>query len=170
MSQDTYTFKEICELANIPYSTGREYKKLYPEWMYCAGTSKRKCYLKETAEVLREISTLKKKGKSAEQVLSELSRLYPVNVEEVPDKKQVLSAKRQVPGKAPADTESLVPARLALLAQQQKVMTEILQRIADRDEQIQKLQKDNVTLKKRLARLEREMKRPWWEKIFRWKS
>jgi len=164
---DTYTFKEICKMADIPYSTGREYKKLYPEWMYSAGTSKRKRYLEQTAEVLRTISDLRKKGKSAGEVLNELSRLYPVNIEEMPGGKQAPNDKRQVTEKVPTDTDLLLPARLTLLTEQQKAITEILQRIADRDERIEQLENDNTKLKRKLFQIEQEMKKPWWKKIFR---
>jgi|GEM_PF-3404956 len=166
IQEDTYTFKEICRIADIPYSTGREYKRQYPEWMYNAGTSKRKRYLEQTAEVLRTISDLRKKGKSAEEVLNELSRLYPLNIEEMPGKKQAPNDKRQMTGKAPTDTDLLLPARLTLLTEQQKAITEILQRIADRDERIEQLEKDNTKLKKKLYLIEKEIKKPWWKKIF----
>jgi uncharacterized coiled-coil DUF342 family protein len=164
---DTYTFKEICKMADVPYSTGRDYKKQYPEWMYCAGTNKRKCYLKETAEVLREISTLKKNGKSAEEVLTHLSQSYPMNTDNVPEKVPTLYEKRQSASKSARSLSSNVPAQLALLTEQQKAITEILQRIADRDERIEQLENDNTKLKRKLFQIEQEMKKPWWKKIFR---
>jgi chromosome segregation ATPase len=78
-----------------------------------------------------------------------------------------LYEKRQSASKSARSLSSNVPAQLALLTEQQKAITEILQRIADRDERIEQLENDNTKLKRKLFQIEQEMKKPWWKKIFR---
>jgi DNA-binding transcriptional MerR regulator len=137
--------------------------------MYSVGTGRKKRYTEKTVEVLHFISNAYKSGASANEVQDRLSQSYPVNVKkndkEVPTVQRSVTMLKQCQDEGVSN--AIAPlALMAQMAQQQKVMTEILKRVADRDEEIRKVQKDNAMLKKRLARLEAEINKPWWKKIF----
>lgn len=79
MTDTLYTFKEICDQAGIPYSTGRFYRDKHSDFMYSVGTGRNKRYTNVTAEVLHFIGNAYKTGASATEVQDRLSRSYPVN-------------------------------------------------------------------------------------------
>jgi len=165
IQEDTYTFKEICKLADIPYSTGRFYRDRHTEFMYSVGSGRYRRYTYETIEVLRVISNAYKAGANATEVQERLIPIFPINSDEAIDVSQ-----RSVT--MPTDRENKEGNTVTALAffdtltKQQQNITEILQRIEDKEDRIKQLEDDNIKLKRRLNQIIKEVKKPWWKKIF----
>jgi DNA-binding transcriptional MerR regulator len=164
MSQETYTFQKICEMAELPYSTGRFYRNRHDDFMYSVGNGRNKRYTYKTVEVLQFISNAYKTGATANEVQERLIQSYPINNNEVPKVSQ-RSVTMTREGKNDIGNAIAPLAVFEKFAKQQEAITEILQRIADRDEKIAKLERDNEILKLKLYHLDKEIKKPWWKKI-----
>jgi DNA-binding transcriptional MerR regulator len=128
MAENTlYTFKDICEKAGVPYSTGRYYRDKHREFMYAVGNGRNKRYTGKTAEVLRFIGNAYQSGASATEVQQRLSRSYPVNQADEDEVSQC-SVTTQHEG---VGTFVTPLALIANIAKQQQAFQEILERTAE---------------------------------------
>ncbi len=129
MTDTLYTFKEICDQAGIPYSTGRFYRDKHPDFMYSVGTGRNKRYTNVTAEVLHFIGNAYKTGASATEVQQRLSQSYPVNQAE---EQEVSQCSVTMQRNANNDIGNAI-APLALIAkhltEQQQAFLEVLEGI-----------------------------------------
>jgi len=178
MTDTLYTFKEICDQAGIPYSTGRFYRDKHPDFMYSVGTGRNKRYTNVTAEVLHFIGNAYKTGASATEVQQRLSQSYPVNQAEEQEVSQCSVTMQR-------NQESVISnaiAPLALIAkhisdQQQAFMeilegfkesnTEALERATNRDMEVAYLKAEMERLKRELQGVKTEQEKHWWQKVFR---
>jgi len=71
---------EISRLLEVPESTLHYWKNRFAQYLPSTGRSRQKRFKSEAIEVFRLIASLLKQGHTAEDVMAELSKKYPVNV------------------------------------------------------------------------------------------
>ncbi|WP_432734663.1 MerR family transcriptional regulator [Maridesulfovibrio sp. FT414] len=71
---------EISRLLEVPESTLHYWKNRFAQYLPSTGRNRQKRFRHEAVDVFRLISEMLKQGHTAEDVMAELSRLYPVNV------------------------------------------------------------------------------------------
>jgi len=162
-----YTFKEICELAGVPYSTGRYYKAKHKEFITPVGTDvstgRNKRYTRQVAEVLTFISNAYKSGASANEVQQRLSQHFPMSVNGSANEVQcsVTTQCNQEENFHEAVFPLAPLALLANMAEQQQEIKEALQKIAEALERSRQQEQEIAKLK---AEIE-ELKQPWWKRL-----
>lgn len=71
---------EISRLLEVPESTLHYWKNRFAQYLPSTGRNRQKRFKSEAIEVFQLISSMLKQGHTAEDVMSELSKKYPVNV------------------------------------------------------------------------------------------
>lgn len=71
---------EISRLLDVPESTLHYWKNRFAQYLPSSGQNRLKRFRPEAVEAFRLIASMLKQGHTAEDVMSELSRRYPVNV------------------------------------------------------------------------------------------
>lgn len=175
-------------MAGVNYSTANHYKGRFPEFLPTVGKGKNRRYKAEAVQVVRFISNAYKSGADYHEVSQRLFQSYPVSVENYHEnhgntiprnttdtKKGDKASEEQLPsvvterGNTMVITMMITKALEPILHRMNDVLEQnrdLIQGVADRDQEIRKMQKAEVALKKRLARLEAEVNKPWWKKIF----
>jgi len=70
---------EISRLLEVPESTLHYWKNRFAQYLPSTGRNRQKRFKSEAVEIFKIISTMLKQGHTAEDVMAELSRKYPVN-------------------------------------------------------------------------------------------
>jgi len=71
---------EISRLLEVPESTLHYWKNRFAQYLPSTGRNRQKRFKSEAIEIFKIISSMLKQGHTAEDVMAELSRKYPVNV------------------------------------------------------------------------------------------
>ncbi|NDV22402.1 MerR family transcriptional regulator [Desulfovibrio sp. JC022] len=71
---------EISRLLEVPESTLHYWKNRFAQYLPSTGRNRQKRFKSEAVEIFKIISSMLKQGHTAEDVMAELSRKYPVNV------------------------------------------------------------------------------------------
>lgn len=70
---------EISRLLEVPESTLHYWKNRFAQYLPSTGRNRQKRFKSEAVEIFKIISAMLKQGHTAEDVMAELSRKYPVN-------------------------------------------------------------------------------------------
>ena len=70
---------EISRLLEVPESTLHYWKNRFAQYLPSTGRNRQKRFKSEAVEIFKIIATMLKQGHTAEDVMAELSRKYPVN-------------------------------------------------------------------------------------------
>ncbi|WP_320006470.1 MerR family transcriptional regulator [Maridesulfovibrio sp.] len=70
---------EISRLLEVPESTLHYWKNRFAQYLPSTGRNRQKRFKSEAVEIFKIISSMLKQGHTAEDVMAELSRKYPVN-------------------------------------------------------------------------------------------
>ncbi|MBO8181075.1 MAG: hypothetical protein H0Z19_11510 [Archaeoglobus sp.] len=171
MAEELYTFKEICQMAGIPYSTGRYYRSKHGEFIAPVGTSistvstgRNKKYTKQAVEVLTFISNAYKTGASANEVQQRLSQHFPISVS---NEEEVSQCSVTVQRNENEDVSNAIAplALIANMAQEQKAIREALQKIAETLEKAKEQEQEIAKLRAEIEDLKKEKDPPWWKKL-----
>ncbi|TIH13774.1 MerR family transcriptional regulator [Marinifilum sp. JC120] len=92
---------EISRLLEVPESTLHYWKNRFAQYLPSTGRNRQKRFKSEAVEIFKIIASMLKQGHTAEDVMAELSRKYPVNVTVDPQ-----------------NPESVPPAHMQIQAQQ----------------------------------------------------
>jgi DNA-binding transcriptional MerR regulator len=71
---------EISRLLEVPESTLHYWKNRFSQYLPSSGRNRQKRFKSESVEIFKFIASMLKQGHTAEDVMAELSRKYPVNV------------------------------------------------------------------------------------------
>jgi len=71
---------EISRLLEVPESTLHYWKNRFAQYLPSTGRNRQKRFKSEAIEIFKIISSMLKQGHTAEDVMAELSRKYPVNM------------------------------------------------------------------------------------------
>ncbi len=174
---------EISRLLEVPESTLHYWKNRFAQYLPSTGRNRQKRFRKEAVEVFRLISSMLKQGHTAEDVMAELSRLYPVNVaidtgEPVADVHPQPSAPQlqqahlepavQIAAAMGAEIAKSIneglkglmacmPAANALPEDLQHCMDKAVKGLGEQGESIEALKSENSQLKEKLSIMEAEM-------------
>lgn len=174
-------------MAGVNYSTANHYKGRFPEFLPTVGKGKNRRYKAEAVQVVRFISNAYKSGADYHEVSQRLFQSYPVSVENyhenhgntIPrnttEDKTNKTSNEQLPsvvterGNTMVITMMITKALEPILHRMNDVLEQnrdLIQGNTDKDVLIGQLQQDNEDLQERLLRLEAEVNKPWWKKIF----
>lgn len=78
--QKLLSIAEISRLLEVPESTLHYWKNRFAQYLPSTGCNRQKRFKSEAIEIFKIISSMLKQGHTAEDVMAELSRKYPVNV------------------------------------------------------------------------------------------
>ena len=137
MAQELMTIKEIAQVLNIPESTARYYRDKWPEYIPTSGQGRNKRYEPAAVDILRLIAEGLRNGRSATEIENELSLKYQAIMDIEPEPQQL-----------PQQRSS----SLELYQQDIESRQELAEAIRALVEQNQELIK--------------ELRRPWWKRIF----
>ena len=164
MTEELYSFKEICKMASVPYSTGRYYRDKHGEFLSCVGTGRNKRYTKEAVEVLRFISNAYKTGASANEVQQRLSQQFPISVS---NEEEVSQCSVTMQRNQNEDVSNAIAplALIANMAKEQQAIREALQKIAETLEKAKEQEQEIAKLRAEIEELKKEKDPPWWKKL-----
>ena len=131
------TIKEIAQVLNIPESTARYYRDKWPEYIPTRGQGRNKRYEPAAVDILRLIAEGLRNGRSATEIESELSLKYQAIMDIEPEPQQL-----------PQQRSS----SLELYQQDIESRQELAEAIRALVEQNQELIK--------------ELRRPWYKRLF----
>ena len=131
------TIKEIAQVLNIPESTARYYRDKWPEYIPTSGQGRNKRYEPAAVDILRLIAEGLRNGRSATEIENDLSLKYQAIMDIEPEPQQL-----------PQQRSS----SLELYQQDIESRQELAEAIRALVEQNQELIK--------------ELRRPWWKRIF----
>lgn len=175
---------EISRLLEVPESTLHYWKNRFAQYLPSTGRNRQKRFRPEAVEVFRLISGMLKQGHTAEDVMAELSRLYPVNVAIDHDSPSGAAAPHNS-SPAPVSQANLepavqmaaamgaeiaksineglkglmacMPAGNALTEDLQSCMDKAVKGLGEQGESIEALKSENNQLKEKLSIMEAEM-------------
>lgn len=175
---------EISRLLEVPESTLHYWKNRFAQYLPSTGRNRQKRFRPEAVEVFRLISGMLKQGHTADDVMAELSRLYPVNVaidHESPSGQPASQSSSPAP-MSQANLEPAVqmaaamgaeiaksineglkglmacmPANNALPEDLQSCMDKAVKGLGEQGESIEALKSENDQLKEKLSIMEAEM-------------
>jgi len=131
------TIKEIAQVLNIPESTARYYRDKWPEYIPTSGQGRNKRYEPAAVDILRLIAEGLRNGRSATEIENELSLKYQAIMDIEPEPQQL-----------PQQRSS----SLELYQQDIESRQELAEAIRALVEQNQELIK--------------ELRRPWYKRLF----
>lgn len=173
---------EIARQLEVPESTLHYWKNRFAQYLPSMGKKRQKRFKPEAVEIFSIISERLKQGHTAEDVMSELSRKYPVNAALMEDaSKDTYSGAMQLSSQSSLDpaiqiataigaeiaksiTEGLKdmssPApRNALPENFREDMDQAVTMITEQGEDVEALKEENKALKEKLSVMESEMVR-----------
>jgi DNA-binding transcriptional MerR regulator len=129
-ARELLTFREVCERAGIPESTGRFYRKRHGAFIPVTGKGRNRRYTVQAVEVLRAIAGSYQSGATATETQQMLSRSFPMSTEHQEVETQQAQREPQRNAIATQNGEISHNQALAVIAQQQQVIITLLERTA----------------------------------------
>ncbi|WP_320171965.1 MerR family transcriptional regulator [Maridesulfovibrio sp.] len=170
---------EISRLLEVPESTLHYWKNRFAQYLPSSGHNRQKRFRPEALEAFRLISAMLKQGHTAEDVMAELSRRYPVNVSvdqggtppELPGPTsgqptmeaavQMAAAMGSEIAKSINDglkgLMACIPAQTMLPDELQDSMDQTARNISEQGEALKSLKSENTELREKLAVMEAEL-------------
>lgn len=155
VTKELLTIADIAKELELPESTVRYYRNRFPAYISAVGKGRNRRYKPEALEALRTIAEGLRNNVTAAEVEIQLSRLYPITIEQEEEPQQSTAATQQQSNLAPMGTNIIDGERLI----------RALEILADQKNTIDRLDETSRDLQTRLEKLEQQRK-PWWMKIF----
>ena len=131
------TIKEIAQVLNIPESTARYYRDKWPEYIPTSGQGRNKRYEPAAVEILRLIAEGLRNGRSATEIENELSLKYQAIMDIEPEPQQLPQQRSSSLELYQQDIES------------RQELTEAIRALVEQNQELIK-----------------ELRRPWYKRIF----
>ncbi|SMF36306.1 MerR family transcriptional regulator [Desulfovibrio gilichinskyi] len=179
---------EISRLLEVPESTLHYWKNRFAQYLPSTGRNRQKRFKPEAVEIFSLIASMLKQGHTAEDVMADLSRKYPVNVaieqpsQDIPPQSspaqfksiemepavQMAAAMGAEIAKSITEglkgllsniTQRAIPAEGGMADELRCGMEKTAKDVCEQGEDIQDLQKENICLKDKLSIMEAELVR-----------
>ena len=126
-NRKTYIIADFVKILGVARTTLKDWLVRYEEYIEFEIRGHRKIYFDSSLDILKEITEMRSTGKSASEILAELSRKHPVNVDITHDVGMPQIEKTETVGSHfPAKKNPLVEALLPIIKQQNEEMEHIL--------------------------------------------
>ena len=126
-SNKTYIIADFVKILDVPRTTLKDWMTRYEEYIEFEIRGRRKIYFESSLLVLKEIAKMRKDGKTASEILLELSYTHPINVDIA---HEIEAPQIEVPvienENFPVKNNPLIEALLPIVKQQNEEMEHML--------------------------------------------